>query len=367
MIGSAVATRSPRRAFDPDAPPREHRPLRTGAPEAHYWYASDGTPLLLARYRGGAKGPVMLVHGLGVSSRIFTLDTIGTNLVEYLYEQGYDVWTLDYRSSSDLPSATEPATADLVAAIDLPEAVAEVRRISGAKTVQLVVHCFGSTCFFASMLSGALTGVRSAVASQAMVHVDAPPALRAKADARLGDVLRVLRISTLQAYSDTRTRWPGRLWETALSLYPVPAEERCDSPVCRRVAFMYSQLYAHRQLSEAMHANIHELFGVCHISASEQILKTVLAGHLVDAQGRDVYLTHPERLALPLLLIHGADNACYLPSSSRRTLAWLQEHNDPALYSRHEFAGYGHLDCIFGEHAATDVFPVILAHLEQTA
>ncbi|MCW5952188.1 MAG: hypothetical protein KIT69_08020, partial [Propionibacteriaceae bacterium] len=149
--------------------------------------------------------------------------------------------------------------------------------------------------------------------------------------------------------------------------YPVSAEERCDSPVCRRVSFMYSQLYAHRQLSEDMHANIHELFGVCHLAASEQILQTVLAGHLVDAQGRDVYLPHPERLALPLLLIHGADNACYLPNSSRRTLAWLQEHNDPALYSRHEFAGYGHLDCIFGEYAAADVFPVILAHLEQTA
>ena len=41
----------------------------------------------------------MLSHGLGVSSRIFTIDTIDTNLAEYLVAAGYDVWALDYRAS----------------------------------------------------------------------------------------------------------------------------------------------------------------------------------------------------------------------------------------------------------------------------
>ncbi len=356
-----------RNLLDPDAPPRARRTLRTGPPQYHHWYTSDGAQLLLARYQGGDKGPVILVHGLGVSSHIFTLDTIDTNMVEYLYEQGYDVWTLDYRSSSDLPSATAPADADLIGRIDFPEAVSEVLRLTGTEDVQMVVHCFGATVFFISMLSGALHHVRSAVASQAMPYVDGAPALRVKANLRLARLLQAVGIDTLDAYTDTDTPWRGRLWDTALRLYPLPDDERCGNPICRRVSFMYSLLYEHSQLADATHDNLQELFGVCNISASAHVLKMVQAGHAVDKNGNDVYMSHPERLAIPLRLVHGAENACFSPTSSARTLEWLQEHNDPALYSRFEIPRYGHLDCIFGERAATDVFPLILEHLEVTA
>lgn len=363
---TSVAARR-RHILDPDAAPRDRRPLRTGPPQYHHWYTSDGVQLLLTRYQGGPKGPVILIHGLGVSSYIFTLDTIDTNMVEYLVEQGYDVWTLDYRASSDLPSATAPASADLIASVDFPEAAALVRRLTGADSVQMVVHCFGSTVFFISMLSGALTHVRSAVASQAMPYVDGAPALRMKASLRLARVLQAVGIDTLDAYTDTDTSWRGRIWDTALKAYPIPGDERCGNPICRRVSFMYSLLYEHFQLADATHDNLQELFGVCNISASAHVLQMVEAGHLVNTEGADVYMGHPERLAIPLRLIHGAENACFSPTSSAKTLAWLQEHNDPDLASRFEIPGYGHLDCIFGARAADDVFPLILEHLEATA
>lgn len=44
--------------------------------------------ILLTRYQGGTKGPVVMFHGAGVSSEIFSLDTIDTNLLEYLLEKG---------------------------------------------------------------------------------------------------------------------------------------------------------------------------------------------------------------------------------------------------------------------------------------
>src|SRR5688572_18982246 len=109
-------------AFNPDAPPRKRRPLRVAAPTIHYFFTSDRVQLCLTRYQGGPKGPVILCHGLGVSSRIFTVDTIDTNLVEYLYAYGYDVWLLDYRSSIELAAAAASATGDVIAAIDYPEA-----------------------------------------------------------------------------------------------------------------------------------------------------------------------------------------------------------------------------------------------------
>lgn len=367
----ATALDAPGRArpsvFDPTAPPRARRPLRTGPPEYHHWYTADGVQLRLTRYRGGSKGPVVLTHGLGVSSRIFTLDTVETNLVEHLVARDFDVWLLDYRTSIELPTATAMTTADVIAAIDYPEAIAEVRRLTGAATVQMVVHCFGATVFFMAMLSGALEGVRSAVVSQATAHVDAAPLLRMKAILRLARVFRVVGIDTLNAYTDTDTPLAGRAWNQLLRLYPLPREERCASPTCRRVSFMYSQLYEHAQLAPATHDTLHELFGVSNLAASEHALTMVQAGHVVDAQGRDVYVPHVERLAIPLRIVHGAENACFLPGGSERTLQWLRAHNDPELYSRVVLPDYGHIDCIMGARAADEVFPHVSEHLEQTA
>ena len=45
--------------------------------------------LRLTRFEGGKKGPVVMFHGAGVSSGIYSLDTIETNLVEFLVEHRY--------------------------------------------------------------------------------------------------------------------------------------------------------------------------------------------------------------------------------------------------------------------------------------
>ncbi|MGI8513588.1 MAG: alpha/beta fold hydrolase [Acidimicrobiia bacterium] len=352
--------------FEPDAPPRQRRTLTSESPEIHYFFTSDGVQLCLTRFRGGSKGPVVLCHGLGVSSAIFTVDTIDTNLVEFLAGHGYDLWLLDFRASIELPSASIQTNADTIAAIDYPEAVARVRHLTGAPSVQMVVHCYGSTVFFMSMLSGALSGVRSAVASQATPHIEAAMVLRGKLEMRLPEILDVLHVETLNAYTDSHGGWLGRLYDRALQLYPLEHEERCPSATCHRISFMYSLLYEHDQLSSATHDILHELFGVATVTTLKHLGKMVRAGHLVDFEGRDVYMPHVERLAIPLQIIHGAENACFHPVGSEKTYGWLRAHNDPTLYSLVRVPRFGHIDCIFGERAAALVFPHILEHLERT-
>jgi cholesterol oxidase len=46
---------------------------------------------------------------------IFSIDTIDTSLLEYLYAGGCDVWLLDYRASIELPHASNspPTTSGL--------------------------------------------------------------------------------------------------------------------------------------------------------------------------------------------------------------------------------------------------------------
>jgi cholesterol oxidase len=364
----AAATRwAPPDVFDATAPPRPRRPLRTDPPEIRYFHTSDGHQLCLTRYRGGDRGPVMLCHGLGVSSGIFTVDTIPTNLVEHLVTHDYDVWLLDYRSSIELATAAEQADGDVIAAIDYPEAVAEVRQVTGADSVQMVVHCFGATVFFMSLLSGALTDVRSAVVSQATPHVDAAALVDLKGRIRAARMLQAIGLDTLDAYTDTEDGWTARLVDRALQLYPLDADERCSSATCHRVSFMYSQLYEHHQLAPATHDTLHELFGVANLTSLEHVLRIVRTGHLVDADGGDVYMPHAERAAIPLRIIHGAVNECFEPAGSAESFEWLRSHNDPALYSRVVVPDFGHIDCIFGERAVNAVYPHIVEHLDQSA
>ena len=352
--------------FDPSAPPRQKRPLRAPEPEVHFCNASDSVELRLTRYRGGAKGPVMLAHGLGVSSLIFTIDTIDTNLVEYLVANGYDVWCLDFRASIELPEAAKlQSTGDDVATKDYPAAVQKIRSVTGAATIQAVVHCWGSTTFFMAMLAG-LQGVRSFVASQVALHVKAPVMTKLKTGLHVPSFLQQLKISSLNAYVDKERDWQNKLFDAALKIYPTEMEELCDSAVCRRIAFMYAPLYEHAQLNDATHRAMHEMFGIANMRSFEHIGRLVNTGHLVDFAGHDCYLPNIARLNLPICFIHGAENACFQPESTKLTNDLLCQQFNPENYTRHVIPHYGHIDCIFGKNAHLDVFPHILKHLDAT-
>ena len=100
---------------------RKRRPLRVNAPSVYPLPAGGGAPARLIRYEGGSKGPVMLAASPGVPALLFSLDTIETNLVEFLFARGYDVWLLD--SSSDYPHDT---------------ATGQIRQTAGARQVRTV-------------------------------------------------------------------------------------------------------------------------------------------------------------------------------------------------------------------------------------
>ncbi|HUI57703.1 MAG TPA: alpha/beta fold hydrolase [Bryobacteraceae bacterium] len=353
-------------AFNPDAPPRKKRALRLAAPEVYPFSAPDGVALRLTRYQGGAKGPVILSHGLGVSSLIFSTDTIETNLTEYLFAHGYDVWLLDYRASIALPASANLSSGDDIATRDYPAAVAKVRELTGAPSVQMVVHCWGSTTFFMAMLAG-LTGVRSAVCSQIATHIVAPVMTKLKTGLHLPSFLDALGVQSLTAYVDTHADWRERLYDAALKLYPVALKEECDSPVCHRISFMYAPLYQHEQLNQLTHDTLHELFGVANIRSFEHLALLARKGHIVALDGSEAYLPHLDRLAIPISFIHGGSNRCFLPESTELTYNLLRQTNGDSLYTRHVVPGYGHIDCIYGKNAVNDIYPLMLSHLEATS
>jgi len=169
--------------------------------------------------------------------------------------RGYDIWLLDFRASIDLPSAATQFTADDVAMQDHPAAVAEVRKLTGASSVQVVAHCYGATTFSMALCAG-LEGVRSAVISQISTHIVPPTVNRIRTGLHLPEFLDKLGIRTLNAYTDTHENWANALYDKALDLYPVG--ENCQNPVGHRITFMYAPLYRHEQLNESTHEALHE-------------------------------------------------------------------------------------------------------------
>lgn len=349
--------------FDPDAPPRKRRELRVDAPEIHGVRTADGVELRLTRYRGGGKGPVLMAHGLGVSSLIFSIDTIETNLLEYLYAHGFDVWLLDYRASIELPSSRTQFTADDVAAKDFPAAVDAVRDLAGAESVQMVAHCFGGTTFTCAMLGG-LQGVRSAVISQVSTDVVVGFGAKLKTGLHVPEVLDAVGVEDLDAYTDTHEGWKGRIFNAIAEIAPAGGKQECNSHTCERISFMYAPLYEHENLNEATHDALHEMFGVANMDSFRQLAEMARKEKVVDAKGEDVYLPHVDRMAIPIAFIHGTENACYKTEGMDRTVNRLADANGAHLYTRHEIPRYGHIDCIFGKEAARDVFPYVVRHFE---
>jgi cholesterol oxidase len=351
--------------LDPDAAPRRRRELRTEDPEVHFLRADDHTPLRLIRYQGGRKGPVLLVHGLGTSSLVFSLDTVDTNLVEYLSEAGYDVWVLDHRASTALPVSEHQFTGDDVAMQDLPAAVARIRSATGADAVDVVAHGFGSITLLMSMVDG-LRGVRSAVCSQGGLHVRVPVAQRLKAGLHLPGVMKALGKDALRANLGGERNWKSRLVDAGLRVLPVEFEEWCTSPVCRRVTFMYGALYEHDQINLTTHEALHELFGVVNLTVFEHLSRMVREGHAVKADGSS-YVRDLGHLAVPITFLHGEENACFLPASTLATMEALAQANGSSLYRHEVVPDYGDLDCLIGKNAVRDVFPRVLRHLEDVA
>lgn len=330
----------------------------------------DGVEIRLARYRGGSKGPVLVVHGAGVWSGMFLLPTVDEHFTHYLVKNGYDAWLLDWRASTRLP--LRQFTLDQAAENDFPAAMRLIRERTRAGSVQAVVHCAGASAFFMALAAGLLPEVRCVACSQIALHYDVPPATEIKCMLNLGDVFQNVGIDYLSATEDPRHPLFQRLFGDLVDLI----HHECNSTVCHRITFMYGHLYRHERLNTATHDRLAEQFGKCNMTAFRHLAQIVRRGTAAKFDyGAEENLkrygsaeppsyVRPEHLRIPITLVSGELNQCYLPVSTQRTYEWLRGVNDPALYHRYVVPGYGHIDNFIGAAANRDCYPLFLAQLE---
>jgi cholesterol oxidase len=366
-------------AWPPPPPSEPKRELDLPDPEV-YWCDQQsrwhrGNPpgknawLRLTRYRpeGAAKGPVLLAGGFGMSSRALICDTIPRpNLGEFLVENGYDVWLLDYRASTDLQSACDQFTVDDIATQDWPTAIAKVRRVARVRDVQAFGHCVGSVSLLMALLSGhpEMGHVRSAVCAQFTTDPMTSLLNRAKAALHLSEALHM--VGLYKVNPDTTFDVPNVLLDLILRLVPMPREERCGQAVCRWINAIYGCTHRHERLNDATHQALNEMFGVGNIKSLEHLATMMRRERAVDFQGKAVY-TNFTNMRIPIMFLQGKHNHIFYPEGMEKTFKWLTSETDPSLYTKEILPDYAHLDAIVGREASTEVYPRILEHLERTS
>ncbi len=368
---------------------REMRPLEVPEPELHMLTTEDGKKLRLRRYNGGPNGPIVLMHGMGVSTDGYLIDTIDTNLTEYLVKKEFDVWLFDNRNSIyDEENAMSQSDLDEGAKYDIPLAIDTILQITDKKDVQVFAHCASSVMFFASLLSGHLDGkIRCIVASQATFCTVPSATNRMKSTLKLPQILHKLGVEGLSAYTDEMAKLKGKALNQFVENFADAAlkvEEQCDNSVCHRVTFMYGQLYKHSNLNRLTHENLHEQFGYGNASVFRHLSACFGREHIVSSSGKKIYLPdfnkpNPaeseryvekmKKLDIPIFFLSGAKNKSFDPESTRRALERCQAINPAQHYERAVIPDYGHFDCLIGQNAAVDVWPrfieFLLGYAEQ--
>ena len=110
------------------------------------------------------------------------------------------------------------------------------------------------------------------------------------------------------------------------------------------------------------------------MAALKHLSLMVRVGHVVHADGQDVYLwtddearrrRNLKNLCLPISFMYGKKNHAFLPEATRDTYDELCEVNGSCWYTWKEFEDYGHFDSFIGRDAAKDVFPWIAEQLRH--
>jgi pimeloyl-ACP methyl ester carboxylesterase len=338
----------------------------------------------LTRYRpSNAKGlPVVLIHGYSASGTTFAHPAVRPNLAEHLCKGGRDVWILDLRTSSGMPTGNYPWTFEDAALNDLPAAIDLILRETCSTRVDVFAHCMGAAMFSMAVLAPPAPGDRFFREREdlpnricrAVLSQIGPVMVLSPANIFRGYVMSYLRYFLPRADYEFRVPPdPGvldQILDRLLATLPYPEEEfDIENPrwPCKRAPFVGTRhrmdaLYGRAfsvagkdgkpRLDDKVLEYIDDLFGPLSIDTVAQTIHFAREQAVTDPTGRG-YVTRPgvvERWKFPTLSIHGEENGL----SDVATLARMEEivgRDGRARLETLAFPGFGHQDSMIGKDA----------------
>ncbi len=341
---------------------------------------SDGVRLFFRRGMGGREGtPVLVLHGASASCDTF-LSPPGASLFDFLNDRhGMDVWLLDWRGShyiAETQAEKANASADVVASIDIPEAVALVCAARRVEQISILAHCFGAACLAMAIGGDHLraTSIRRLVLATIGLFYEVPWDGWTKTQDRVLDRV-ASQTPVLSLNPDVNASpWPLIIEET-FGDWPKTWGPPWPDKFFQRLAFLFGQPFLVSNLHEAMTpARVKEQFGAVPFKLFQHGGQNTLRGFAArfDAEGqlppnvpnseigqwlaRD-YLQLDRFEQLDITLLTGADNPLWHRDSIDRMAEWLARRGRAPR--KLVLADYGHQDLWWGRTSWNDVFPLV--------
>jgi hypothetical protein len=329
--------------------------------------SGDGFECNLLRIRGTispTRGPVLLVHGAGVRANIFRAP-VQTTIVDYLIDRGYDVWLENWRASIDFEPNTW--TLDQAAIYDHPQAVKAIVRVTGCNEIKAIIHCQGSTSFTMSAIAGLIPEVKIIVSNAVSLH----PVLPLFSNLKINFALPFISLVTNYLNPQWGLHAPN-LSAKVISVIVALIHHECHNPVCKQVSVTYGSgfpaLWRHENLNSETHEWVKQEFAAVPISFFQQMSRCARRGHLVSMGNQkelpEDFTSEAPKTEARFSFFAGEKNLCFLPESQQKSYNYFNAHRKN-YHSFNLIPNYSHLDMFMGEHAARDVFPLMIAELEK--
>ncbi len=392
----AAAPREPQRlpGIVPGLPDPEIRELDVATMQ-------DGRPVRvrLTRYprRDWARPPLVMIHGYSASGTTFAHPAVDPNLAKYCWDRGRDVWILDLRTSSGMPTARYPWAFEEVALADLPAAFDYIYRATECARrntgIDVFAHCMGAAMFSMVLLASPASGE-----PYFRERRDFPDMIRRVVLSQIGPVVVFSPANVFRAYllSYIRSFLPlanyefrvgpdptltDQLIDRFLAALPYPKEEfDLENPFWtpwRRTPFvgtrhrmdaLYGRDFSLANIRRKTLDAIDDLFGPLSIDTVAQAINFARLEVITSRAGRNEFVSRENLLrrwkrVAATLSIHGRDNGLADVATLARMKALLAD--DLALdFRTHAFAGFGHQDSLIGRNAG-DVFAVVQQFFDE--
>ncbi|XP_070665018.1 uncharacterized protein [Malus domestica] len=319
---------------------------------------------ILPQLKGNEQlNPVLLLNGYSTES--YWLPTEPNDLVRTLLEGGHETWLLQSRLHP--LNLSNSFTIEDIARFDIAAAINKIVELHGPRVkVHVVAHCVGGLAIHIAVMGGHVSATRIASLSctNSSMFFKLSPWSRVKMWLPLMPIsMFILGNDKTLPLLETST---VSLRHSLLKLIArfIPRYERCTCNECEVFSGIFGNTFWHKNISPTMHQWLNkQSSSKLPMAAFPHLRKICNSGFIVDSNGSNSYLIHPERMALPTLYISGGRSLLVTPHTSFLAHKYMKLHQPGFHHERVVVEGFGHSDLLIGEDSHKEVFPHILSHI----
>ncbi|KAF9680856.1 hypothetical protein SADUNF_Sadunf06G0165100 [Salix dunnii] len=309
-------------------------------------------------------GPILLLNGYSTES--YWLPTEPHDLVRTLLEEGHEVWLLQTRLHPLNPANN--ATIEDIGKYDIPAAFGKILEVHGPSTkIHVVAHCVGGLAIHIALMGGHVSATH--IASLSCTNSSMFFKLTAMATIKMW--LPLVPISMAILGKNKILPLLGKLKGSPrhrllkfIAQY-LPRYERCTCMECEVFSGIFGNTFWHENISPTMHQWLNKQSSTkLPMSAFPHLRRICNSGFIVDNNGNNSFLIHPERMAISTLYISGGRNILVTPETSYLANKYMKLHQPSFRHERVVVDDFGHSDLLIGEKSHEKVFSHIISHVK---